>query len=521
MTPTSTERPASPSSFPSALIEIDEEALKALPPEERAQFDAELAQLQRLFDSNPLNGYFPYPKQRTFHGSKARTRALYAANQVGKTHAGAADDLIQALPPALVPEHLLPFKKFGFDETFAGRIITPDLGHTMEVILTKFRELAPKESLRGGSWDKAFDKVKRVLHFARGDLIDFMSFEQGIDKFGGVKRDRIHYDEEPQGPNSWAIYRDCRARLLVKGGDEIFTMTPLAATPWVYDMLWEQRDSNPEVCVVQASMFDAPHLSAEEIERHGQLLSKEEYKTIILGEPAHFEGLVYEEFDDELHVVEEITPEFLADKVTYEGIDPGLNRAGIVFCAFDSDNSMLIFDELYLTERDAIPENAAKLIKEREQRWQITPKHRLIDPAAKIRDMVTGAETVISAYERAGIRVWPGQNDVDAGIFELKRRLQRKDPEGNPAPALLVTENCHWWQWERRRYRRKPREEGGFEVVKKDDHLMDPTRYVALSRPIAPSQRLPSKRSHQGWQPGIAPAWQPTPRRGHPLGDRF
>jgi hypothetical protein len=31
----------------------------------------------------------------------------------------------------------------------------------------------------------------------------------------------------------------------------------------------------------------------------------------------------------------------------YVGIDPGVARGGVVWCGFDRDNVMLVFDELY------------------------------------------------------------------------------------------------------------------------------------------------------------------------------
>src|SRR5262245_61629683 len=52
-----------------------------------------LTELKRRTDRNRLASYAPYPKQREFHdvGARYRERLLSAANQVGKTLAGAAE----------------------------------------------------------------------------------------------------------------------------------------------------------------------------------------------------------------------------------------------------------------------------------------------------------------------------------------------------------------------------------------------------------------------------------------------
>jgi hypothetical protein len=42
----------------------------------------------------------------------------------------------------------------------------------------------------------------------------------------------------------------------------------------------------------------------------------------------------------------------------YVGIDPGIARGGVVWCGFDRDNVMLVFDELYPENKTVVADRA-------------------------------------------------------------------------------------------------------------------------------------------------------------------
>ena len=54
----------------------------------------------------------------------------------------------------------------------------------------------------------------------------------------------------------------------------------------------------------------------------------------------------------------------------YVGIDPGIRRGGVVWVAFDRDNHMLVFDELY-PGSETVPE-IAKQIHAKNRLWGLT-----------------------------------------------------------------------------------------------------------------------------------------------------
>lgn len=509
-------------------LDIDWEAVKRLPAAERAEFERELADLDRLFEENPLQRFEPHPKQVTFLGSRDRIKAFLGGNRSGKTTAGIVDDLIQAVDEDCLPERLRPFKRW--QPPFRCRIVAPDFIETMDgVIFHKLREWVPRGQLVGGSWEKAYDKTKRKLRFKNGSEFSFMTFEQDLDKFGGTDLHRVHYDEEP--PEN--IRKECRRGLMDHGGDELFTMTPLHGMTWMFDKVYERRYESG-VGVVEVSTDDNPHISPEEIAAFMAELTPEEQEARRHGRFVHFGGLVLGMFDDSLHVVDEIRPEHLRGLDVLVGIDPGVVRGGVVWVAFDRDNHALVFDELYPRNQNLGPKEDPSTISaqilEKNAYWGLVgdrePQY-VIDPSARNRYQGSGesAENVEGDLSREGIYCSWGNNNRRFGVFQLRRRLVAQ-----PHPALTVTRNCANWLWERMRWRIAADEESEQERPKGSrsgdsfktqgpDHLMDPTRYVCAERVWGPWIEEPGEKSNT-WVPGTAPrqSWFTGARDAPPMG---
>lgn len=487
-------------------VRINKDKLDALPPELRKQFESDLAELDAIFEQNPLQRFEPYPKQETFLASRDRIKAFFAGNRAGKSTIGVVDDLIQAVDEDCLPAHLRQFKKF--KPPFYCRVVTPDLSHTLEVITNKLREWAPTYQLRGDSFDNAYDKGLRVLNFKNGSWIQFLSNDQEVNKHGGAALHRCHYDEEP----SEAIRNEDRMRLADYGGDELFTMTPLEGLTWTYDAIFERRHEDG-ITVVQASIEDNPHLDEQSVAEILSGLTEEERQARAEGRFVHFAGLVYKEFDDALHICDSPTQEHLQGQSILVGIDPGITRGGVLWTAFDQDNDGLVFDEFYpsgLTIDQVVAE-----IRRKNAAWGIEPDYYVIDPSARNRPL-TGGESVESAFHRCGIYPTYGKNDLQAGVFEIKRRLQRK-LNGQPAPAFVVARNCRKFLWEMGRYRIKETDDGSFAVVRRDNHLADCARYLCAERAWGPDPVVETPRPTLPHNDPLLPR-QPRQEDSHPLG---
>ena len=462
------------------MLRIDRGALDRLPKDEQEKARLVLEQYEASLRNNPMLGYQPHPKQVVFHESREALKAFLGGNRSGKTTAGILDDLIQCVDRDCLPEHLEVYKKW--EPPFHCRIIVPDFTSTMEgVIFQKLREWCPKAQLTGGRFDKAYEKSIRKLTFKNGSTIDFLTFEQDLDKFGGAAKHRIHYDEEP--PRD--IRRESMMRLIDYGGDELFTMTPLHGMSWMFDEIWEPYLKNQlaDSTIVTVDMDDNPYLDEKTKARALAGLSKEEREARKSGRFVSFAGMIYSEFSRNFHVIPEVemVPK---DAAVYVGIDPGIRHmAAVVYTYLAPDGKMVVFDEIPL--QGAIIREVCDEIKLRNKMWgqraggpPLLPKWYVIDPAAKNVNHQTGRSDQME-YMDQGIVTILGQNSVTAGIDRVKARLQAND--------LLVTGNCQMLIDEFRKYRwakaTRSEDDPKEAPVKRDDHLLDALRYVVMSRP--------------------------------------
>lgn len=172
------------------------------------------------------------------------------------------------------------------------------------------------------------------------------------------------------------------------------------------------------------------------------------------------------------------------------GLDVGWNRTAAVWAATDREAGIAyLYDEHYRGQAE--PTVHAEAIRARGA-W--IPG--AIDPAARGRGQTDGRQ-LLQAYLDLGLDLVPAQNAVEAGIHAVWLRLS--------AGRLKVFASCTNWLTEYRTYRR---DEAG-RVVKRHDHLMDATRYLALTgldlARTAPVERAPPQAPPP--RPGSGAGW--------------
>lgn len=144
------------------------------------------------------------------------------------------------------------------------------------------------------------------------------------------------------------------------------------------------------------------------------------------------------------------------------GMDVGWNWTVAAFFAHDRNTDTLyLYGEHYRGQEK--PYVHAEAIKARGA-W--IPG--VIDPAANGRSQDDG-EKLIDTYRAHGLKVTAADNDVESGLVAIWQKLAF----GN----LKVFSSCMYWFSEFEHYRR---DEKG-KIVKKNDHLMDATRYFINS----------------------------------------
>lgn len=513
------------------MLEVSEARLASLSPAKRKLAEAALAELARTRDENPLQfvhvcavdcgvpGCRPYRHQAEFTAALTHQKAFFGGNGAGKTQVGIIDDLIQLVDEAVLPPRLLALKRW--KPPFFLRIVAPKLAVIEGAILPKLRALTPASQLRGGSFDKAYDKRHQKLWFQNGSWVLFNTSDQDVDAHAGVSLHRCHFDEEPEGNHGRDIYLEnwYRLRDYMPNAQLMFTMTPLFGMSWMYDEIWEKRD-DPQMFCTTASLLDNPWIDgAALVEASRGSMSEAELAARVEGRFVHFHGSVINVTEE--HRVDPPTEQHVRDLQTYVGIDPGMARGGVVWVGFDRGDDGLVYDELYPSGQsvpslalDIILQNArwgigdererragAQLIRAELEDGLLTsvqasekikvlrakpPGPRviyIIDPSARNRSL-TDAQRVEGEFQRVGIYTLPGQNDRRAGVMAMRARLEHK--------ALLVSRECTNWIRESERWlvdRDESTDEqrsnaGGSDTfaTKGPDHLMDPTRYVCMER---------------------------------------
>jgi phage terminase large subunit-like protein len=171
--------------------------------------------------------------------------------------------------------------------------------------LPNLRQWLPPSALINGSWEDSYNAAKHLLTLDNDSELEIMSYEQDLDKFAGVPRHFIHFDEEP--PKN--IFGECKARLVDYRGSYWLTMTPVDGMTWTYDEIFEPgMNGDPLIDVIVVDMTDNPHINQEEIADFLSGLDKEERIIRGKGEYIAIGGLVFKFFNSEVHVIDPVVP---------------------------------------------------------------------------------------------------------------------------------------------------------------------------------------------------------------------
>lgn len=434
-----------------------------------------LAEKLRTHATRPnIHGYKPHEKQLKFHKSEKKVRLYIGGNRSGKTVGGIVEDLWYVTGRHPYKEVEIPCR---------GRVVSVDFINGIEKIIKPeiARWVAPSD-LRGGGWSAAYDKQERVLHFANGSFIEFMSYDQDLDKFAGTSRHFIHFDEEP--PND--VYTECMARLVDTGGQAWITMTPIEGMTWIYDVIYEPgiAGDNPLYDVIEVSMTENPYLNEGEVQVFLDSLTSDEREAREHGKFVQLGGLIYKEFGENHIVPHTIPPK---DWMWVASLDHGFNNpTAWLWHAVSPDGQIVTFHEHYMTNWTV--DLHAKEVHKVNTDFGRPPDYYIGDPSIRNTDPITGT-SIYEEYIKFGIPVTLANNDVSAGIIRVARYFRTVGPNGTP--RLVITENCENLIREAKRYRWATyanksvanRNNAQEKPHKKDDHCLDSLRYFIMSRP--------------------------------------
>lgn len=411
-----------------------------------------------------LLSFTPHPKQLEFYRLPNKIRVFCGGNRSGKTTTAIYEFVYAALGIHPWQDWPPPPLKL--------RVIGPDFNTVInEVHVPRFKELLPP-----GSY--VWYAERRVLQLYNGSTIQFMSYDQDLDKFAGTSLHGVWFDEEP--PRK--IFNENLMRILDTKGKVLMTFTPVSGITWLYEFIMSDRrdeDGTPLIGIVYASTYDNPFIDKKEIERIKELCNDEdELAARIEGRFFTRSGLIFKEFDRSRHVIEPF--DVPHDWNIYIGIDHHLrNPQAVVFVAVDPEDRLYVFDEFYEV---ALIDEVCNAIKSKIGDRKITLA--IIDTNAATPDVITG-RSAKNEYWKNGIYVVPakkGKNSVLEGLSFMRRAFanDRLFIFRNCANLIRQLEMYRWADWS---YRQKDRKDPREMPIKKESHLIDALRYVVHTDP--------------------------------------
>ena len=427
-----------------------------------------------------------YSRHMEFFGAGQyfKERLFMAANRVGKTVAGAFETTchLTGLYPAWWPG-------FRFDRNTDAWACGKDSKTTFEVVQGVLygegaskpgmlpRDLITHASASRGGAAGALDTIWIKHVSGKNSKLTFKAYQQGRESFEGAAKDFVWCDEEP--PND--VYIEILYRLLTTKGIAYTTFTPLLGRSEVVNSFYELTDEErreKSKCVIQAGWNHVPHLDENEKATLVRNTPPYQIKARTEGEPSLGKGAIYPFPEDQIAVDPFQIPSFWPRAY---GLDVGWERTACIWGAMDPASlTVVLYDEYY--EQGGphnAPRNHSAAIRARGA-W--IPG--VVDPAS--------AYHQLQPFDSLGLDLSHAENNVEMGILAVFELLA--------VGRLRVFKSCVNWFAEFRKYQRT--EQYPNKPLKRDDHLMDATRYLVVS---GRDRMITEPRPQSHWESGPSP----------------
>lgn len=287
--------------------------------------------------------------------------------------------------------------------------------------------------------------------------------ERSQDLIQGITLAGVFFDEVALMPESFV--NQATGRCSVDGSKYWFNCNPDGPYHW-FKVNWIDKAGKKRLVYLHFTMDDNLSLSERVKERYKSLYSGVFYKRYILGLWAVAEGIIYDMFSEEEHVIHTLTD---VKKKSYVSIDYGTQNA-TVFLLWKKDirGRWICVDEYYYSGRD---EEAQKTDAEYADDLEKFMRNESIE--AVIVD--PSAASFIAELRKRHIRVKKASNSVLDGIRFTSMLLNTK--------KILFFDSCKETRKEFASYiwDEKALDRGQDAPVKQHDHCMDAVRYFCYT----------------------------------------
>ena len=461
-----------------------------------------LRQKLALVKEHGLAFYRPFEKQHLFHSAPEKERGFFAGNRAGKSECDAAETVAWFVGERTWYKYEFPI--YGVRD---GKKVIVDFhyGHENHPLV---RQGIPRHATKQLVLTTDWKKVDEVWTGAQGDppgkmwkflpadpAIETRRNHEGIiDKIYNTKTNAIirftteqafiknpqsgestDYDriavDEPIIEDMWNAHS---RGLIDRDGQGDFTLTALRER-WIYDRF--HPDDKAELksyrFSIRATMHDNPTLTESAKQRYFDNLTPDEKECRELGIPLELSGLVYKEFQREVHVLKELPQGWTSwtnppsDWTIYCAIDVHEQTPqAAMFVAVPPMGVPVVYDEIW---RPCVADVLADEVLARQ--LGRTVGFTKVDPRAWNEDPVYRV-SMAQRFQARGLQVEPASKALTFGITNMRSLLQARRlnvATGKPEPLVYFVPTLRRTLWEIARYHfdkeNKP--------VDKDDHFME------------------------------------------------
>lgn len=433
----------------------------------------------------------PLPTQMKFLLSKEDRTAYVGVLGAGKTLAGSVKALLKAVEkPGWRP-----------GRTAIARGTYPQLVKTTwdtfrKVVINSCPSLIADEKR---STHEVSMTLKNGWEFLGTNLAHFQDF-------GSLDLDNFWIDEmndDGVSLEAWNMLSGRLGRARIGDGTGWGTGNP-GGKNWSYQLFYRAEFEGTPPIRGYKGFLPGPkeniHVPADYLDNLRLTYPEEWIAKLLEGSFDVFEGMVYDELNEELH---RIDPFPIPDEwPRYFGLDHGLtNPTAGVWLAVDFDGNHYIYRTYY--KRSSVPADNARAILSLEGPESDWLQWRVIDRATRQVQTAAGVmQSIKDQYAEADLYCQEGDSSpgaIKAGIALIKQLLQPDEghifPAWHPragdtgAPRLYVFRSEREYWSEALQYRWKAVKPGGIDKevpLAVHNHLLDAHRYIELRLPRTP-----------------------------------
>jgi PBSX family phage terminase large subunit len=278
---------------------------------------------------------------------------------------------------------------------------------------------------------------------------------ESIETLRGQKFDFIVIDEIASMRNFWLNWQEViRPTLTDNKGHVLFISTPKGFNHF-YDLY---NFDDEDYKAFHFTTYDNPHLPVEEIDKAKKELPEDRFAQEYMADFRKSEGLVYKEFNRDLHIFEEEKNKEGCEYIA--GIDFGFtNPCAVIHILVDSDANYWVTEEWYKTQRTE--EQIGEYVK-----------------TCGFNDVYPDPESpsAIEVLNSKGINVVEivkGKDSIKSGINTVRALFKANRLHIHKSCSNLISELETYSYPER-----KPNQNEPENPVKENDHALDALRYV-------------------------------------------